>query len=44
MFDEEEDAESEEGGPTPAGFVRSALIFYGIMGCGALLWRMSSPG
>ena len=30
--------------PTPEGFVRSALVFYGILGCVALLWRMSTPG
>ncbi len=46
MWDEDE-SESGEGEPSDAGpghFVRSALIFYGVMGCGALLWRMSSPG
>ncbi len=26
------------------GFVRSALIFYGLVGCVALLWRMWTPG
>lgn len=26
------------------GFVRMALIFYGVMGCLALLWRMWTPG
>jgi membrane protease YdiL (CAAX protease family) len=45
MWNEDEDElEDETDGPTPAGFVRSALVFYGLMGCGALLWRMSSPG
>jgi len=31
-------------GPTPARFVRFALLFYGALGCGALFWRMSTPG
>ena len=26
------------------GFVRTALIFYGVMGCLALVWRMAAPG
>jgi membrane protease YdiL (CAAX protease family) len=30
--------------PNPQGFVRSALIFYGLMGCAALVWRMVVPG
>jgi membrane protease YdiL (CAAX protease family) len=30
--------------PNPQAFVRSALIFYGLMGCAALLWRMAVPG
>lgn len=30
--------------PNPASFVRAALVFYGVMGCAALLWRMSTPG
>lgn len=30
--------------PNPQGFVRSALVFYGLMGCAALLWRMAVPG
>lgn len=33
----------EETG-APQGFVRSALIFYGSMGCAALVWRMAAPG
>ena len=28
----------------PAGFVRNALLFYGVMGCIALVWRMAAPG
>lgn len=28
----------------PQAFVRMALVFYGLMGCGALLWRMAVPG
>ena len=44
MWDDEEDEVEEAEGPTPVGFVRSALVFYGLMGCGALLWRMNSPG
>jgi len=45
MWDEDEtDWEEEPNSPNPAGFVRSALVFYGVMGCGALLWRMTSPG
>ena len=45
------DRENEEenlSGPAPGaahpGFVRSALIFYGLMGCAALIWRMAVPG
>lgn len=39
----------EEGGPDPEGphpqaFVRSALVFYGVMGCVALVWRMGAGG
>lgn len=30
--------------PSPTAFVRSALVFYGLMGCVALLWRMWTPG
>lgn len=41
----ERDLEEEQSGePNPTGFVRSALVFYGVMGCAALLWRMSTPG
>lgn len=33
------------GGPSGRqGFVRSAIVFYGLMGCVALFWRMSVPG
>ena len=43
--DEQRDREdSEQGGPSPQGFVRSALVFYGILGCVGLFWRMSTPG
>lgn len=31
-------------GASSQAFVRSALIFYGILGCVALIWRMSTPG
>jgi CAAX protease family protein len=38
----------EMGAPDPGAgqpsFVRSALIFYGVMGCVALIWRMAAPG
>lgn len=34
---------SEAPGADP-GFVRSALVFYGALGCAALLWRMWTPG
>jgi len=53
MFEPEESEErgggeprrdSEPLEPGSAGFVRSALLFYGVMGCVALLWRMSTPG
>ncbi len=37
--------ESERGEtPSPQGFVRSALVFYGILGCVGLFWRMATPG
>jgi membrane protease YdiL (CAAX protease family) len=43
--DDETDSEEEEWPPpSPTSFVRTALIFYGLMGCVALVWRMSSPG
>jgi len=32
----------EEDEPDRQGFVRKALIFYGAMGCAALLWRMAA--
>jgi uncharacterized protein len=49
MWEDEEDEEFEGADedpvpPSPVTFVRSALIFYGVLGCGALVWRMSSPG
>jgi len=31
-------------GPHPQAFARSALVFYGVMGCVALLWRMAAGG
>jgi hypothetical protein len=36
--------EQDPPAPNPQGFVRSALIFYGLMGCAALLWRMAVSG
>jgi len=46
MSDEDEpgQAQDEPSEPNPQGFVRSALVFYGLMGCAALLWRMAVPG
>lgn len=46
MSDEGEPGQAQEnhGMPNPQGFVRSALVFYGLMGCAALLWRMAVPG
>ena len=32
----------EPEGPHPQVFVRSALVFYGVMGCVALVWRMGA--
>jgi membrane protease YdiL (CAAX protease family) len=37
-------AQEDAHAPKPQGFVRSALVFYGLMGCAALLWRMAVPG
>lgn len=35
----------DESAPlSPESFVRIALLFYGGLGCVALLWRMSTPG
>ncbi len=42
--DDDRESEEEPLRANPVGFVRSALIFYGVMGCGALFWRMSTPG
>jgi hypothetical protein len=43
-----EEGHGSEPPPTPGAgrpsFVRSALLFYGVMGCVALVWRMSTPG
>lgn len=46
MFDEDDPRGDQEewAPPTPQSFVRTALIFYGIMGCIALIWRMWTPG
>lgn len=46
MSDEDETSRATEdpSEPNPQGFVRSALVFYGLMGCAALLWRMAVPG
>lgn len=40
--DEKEDLEPSK--PPPHVFVRSALVFYGVMGCIALFWRMAASG
>jgi membrane protease YdiL (CAAX protease family) len=46
MSDENEPNRTQDDtpAPNPQAFVRSALIFYGLMGCAALLWRMAVPG
>jgi membrane protease YdiL (CAAX protease family) len=46
MSDDNEpsEAHSDDSSPDPQAFVRSALVFYGLMGCAALLWRMAVPG
>ncbi|MEM9177843.1 MAG: type II CAAX endopeptidase family protein [Myxococcota bacterium] len=38
--------DTDPGGARPdrAGFVRGALLFYGMLGCVALVWRMATPG
>jgi membrane protease YdiL (CAAX protease family) len=41
---EEEGREASEPGSAQPSFVRSALVFYGVMGCAALIWRMTVPG
>lgn len=41
---EQSGPEQHDGEPVPENFVRSALLFYGFLGCVALLWRMSTPG
>lgn len=38
------EAQKAEPAPSTQGFVRWALVFYGLMGCAALLWRMAVPG
>jgi len=42
--DDREELELPKLGPVGPSFVRSALIFYGVMGCAALIWRMAVPG
>jgi membrane protease YdiL (CAAX protease family) len=46
MPDQDEPSHVSGAAPTPdpQRFVRTALIFYGLMGCGALFWRMAMPG
>lgn len=46
MRDDLQDDSDELGGtnPSPTAFVRTALVFYGVLGCVALVWRMSRPG
>ena len=49
MFGEEPEDDREKGrlsgeGADRDGFVRAALLFYGALGCIALVWRMSTPG
>jgi membrane protease YdiL (CAAX protease family) len=38
----EQESETPASRHGPQGFVRSALVFYGVMGCAALIWRMAS--
>lgn len=42
MIEPNEDSQPEQEvvPPSPQGFVRSALFFYGVVGCVALVWRM----
>jgi membrane protease YdiL (CAAX protease family) len=42
--DEPSQAQQDPPAPNPQRFVRSALVFYGLMGCAGLLWRMAVPG
>ncbi len=42
--DEQTRGEASEPEPRSPGFVRTALVFYGAMGCIALVWRMFTPG
>lgn len=46
MFEEPDAFEDENEGlpPRPKSFVPVAIIFYGVMGCIALVWRMRTPG
>ena len=41
---DEPQVRTREPNPVHPTFVRSALIFYGVMGCVALIWRMATPG
>lgn len=48
MDDARDHSPDPDGDPSPGGagpgFVRAALVFYGLMGCVALVWRMWTPG
>ena len=49
LFDEQGSGDAPQGEGeftpnTPESFVQTALIFYGAMGCVALVWRMWTPG
>jgi membrane protease YdiL (CAAX protease family) len=41
---EENESDSPQRERDPQSFVWTALIFYGVMGCAALVWRMIVPG
>lgn len=43
-FAEDDPFDEDFPPPSPESFVRMALVFYGVMGCGALAWRMWTPG
>ncbi len=43
-FQLDEEPEEELEPVDPQGLMRAGLIFYGVMGCLALLWRMWTPG
>ena len=46
MFEDPAALNDQEEGlpPRPESFVRTAIVFYGVMGCIALVWRMRTPG